>query len=133
MNDKNDEYDLHFFQLVFSLQAGAMQQMGKMTSTLTGKIERDLSLAKASIDMLDMIQRKTEGNLTPDEKRLLEHTLYELRLNYVEEVKKGDSESEETNEAKETPEKEEKPEKSKDSPEKPAKDKDENGGSKGKK
>ena len=133
MNDKNDNYDLHFFQLVFSLQAGAMQQMGKMASPLTGKIERDLSLAKASIDLLDMLQRKTEGNLTPEEKRLIEHTLYELRLNYVEEVKKGDAEPEQSREAEETPGKEEEPEKPKESSDKPPRDKEDNKGSKGEK
>ncbi|MBN1212923.1 MAG: DUF1844 domain-containing protein [candidate division Zixibacteria bacterium] len=102
MNEQNEAYDMHFFQLVFSLQAGAMQQMGKIASSLTGKVERDLNLAKASIDMLDMLQRKTEGNLSPDEKRLIEHTLYELRLNYVEEVKKGDTPSEGAKDTKST-------------------------------
>lgn len=90
MSEPTDNYDVHFFQLLFSLQAGAMQQMGKIASPLTGKVERDLNLAKASIDMLDMLQRKTQGNLTPEEKRLIDHILYELRLNYVDEVKKGD-------------------------------------------
>jgi len=92
MNDQMGNYDTNFFQLVFSLQAGAMQQMGKVASPLSGKVERDLTLAKASIDMLDMLQRKTEGNLSDDEKKLLEHVLYELRINYVDEVKKGDGE-----------------------------------------
>ena len=109
MNERNENYDVHFFQLVFSLQAGAMQQMGKIASPLTGKVERDLNLAKASIDMLDMLQRKTDGNLTAEEKRLIEHTLYELRLNYVEEVKKGDSEPEQPEKAGEKAESEEKP------------------------
>ena len=109
MNEQNENYDMHFFQLIFSLQAGAMQQMGKIASPLTGKIERDLNLAKASIDMLDMLQRKTEGNLTAEEKRLIEHTLYELRLNYVEEVKKGDGEPEKAEKAENKAETEEKP------------------------
>jgi len=36
--------------------------------------------------MLDMIQRKTVGNLADDEKQTLEHVLYELRINYVDEA-----------------------------------------------
>ena len=100
MNDQMGNYDTNFFQLVFTLQAGAMQQMGKVASPLSGKVERDLNLAKATIDMLDMLQRKTEGNLSDDEKKLLEHVLYELRINYVDEVKKGDGEKDDNTGAK---------------------------------
>jgi len=49
MNDQMGNYDTNFFQLVFSLQAGAMQQMGKVASPLSGKVERDLTLAKARL------------------------------------------------------------------------------------
>ena len=90
MNDSADKYDIQFFQLVLSLQMAAMQQMGKVASPISGKIERDLNQAKSSIDLIEMIQKKTEGNLNEDEKKLIDHVLYELRMNYVEEVKKGD-------------------------------------------
>jgi hypothetical protein len=88
MNQFSDKLDPYFFQLVLSLQGGAMHQMGKIASPLTGKVERDLDMAKSSIDMLGMIKEKTEGNLTEDEKNLIEHALYELRLNYIDELKK---------------------------------------------
>jgi len=91
MNESGETFNQHFFQLVLSLQTGAMQQMGKIASPLTGKVERNLDVAKSSIDMLGMLKEKTEGNLSDDEKRLLDHVLYELRLNYVDELKKGDS------------------------------------------
>jgi hypothetical protein len=91
MNQTEETLDAYFFQLVVSLQAGAMAQMGKVASPLTGKVERDLDMAKSSIDMLGMIKAKTEGNLSEEEQKLLDHVLYELRLNYVEELKKGDS------------------------------------------
>lgn len=83
-----EDLDFQYYQLVLSLQAAAMQQMGKIAHPLSGKIERDLSLAKQSIDMLEMVERKTRGNLTDDEKKLLDHVLFELRLNYVDELKK---------------------------------------------
>ena len=91
MTEHDDKYDLQFFQIVISLHAGAMQQMGKVASQLTGSIERDMPQAQSSIDMLTMLQRKTEGNLNDDEKKLLEHVLFELRMNFVEESKKGES------------------------------------------
>lgn len=94
MNETADKHDIQFYQLVLSLQAAAMQQMGKIASPLSGKVERDLEQARFSIDMLSMIQRKTEGNLTEEEKKLIDHIVYELRLNFVDESKKGDSEPE---------------------------------------
>ena len=84
-----DTQDIAFYQLVLSLQAAIMQQLGKVASPLTGAVERDLDVAKQTLDLLEMLQSKTAGNLTPDEKKLLEHVLYELRLNYLDEVKKG--------------------------------------------
>ena len=92
MNQTDVTLDPLFFQLVVSLQGGAMHQMGKIASPLTGKVERDLDMAKSTIDLLGMIRDKTEGNLTDEEKNLLEHILYELRLNYVDELKKGEAE-----------------------------------------
>lgn len=82
-------------QLILSLQMGAMQQMGKIASPLTGKVERDLMMAQASIDMLSMLQEKMKGNLTDEEDKFLGHVLYELRMNYVDEAKKPDEKSEE--------------------------------------
>ena len=90
MTDKLENLDPNFMQLVLSLQAGAMQQMGKIMSPLSGKVERDLLLAKTSIDILDMLEKKTKGNLSDEEGKLLSHVLYELRMNYVDETKKPD-------------------------------------------
>lgn len=78
-----------FVQLILSFHAAAWQQMGKVVSVITGKIERDLGMAKHSIDMLGMLEEKTKGNLTEDEQKYLSHALYELRMNYLDELKKG--------------------------------------------
>lgn len=81
-NDLNAE----FFQLVSSLHSAAMLQMGKIINPLTGKIERNLELARNTIDLLGMLQTKTTGNLTTIEREYLDHVLHELRMNYVDEV-----------------------------------------------
>jgi hypothetical protein len=78
-----------FTQLVLSFQAAAWQQMGKVKSIVTGKLERNLEMAKHSINMLGMLKEKTSGNLTEDESKYLDHVLYELRMNYLDEIKKG--------------------------------------------
>jgi len=88
MTDQTNQYDIQFVQLVMSLHIAAMQQMGKVASPLTGKIERDMAMCRNTIDMLEMLQRKTVGNVSDDEKKLIDRLLYECRLNYVDEVKK---------------------------------------------
>ncbi len=81
-----------FTQLVLSFQAAAWQQMGKVASVISGKMDRNLDMAKHSIDMLAMLEEKTKGNLNEDESKYLAHVLYELRLNYLDEMKKGPDE-----------------------------------------
>jgi hypothetical protein len=102
-NDKNPgeglSNELLFTQLVLSFQAAAWQQLGKVPSMVSGKIERDLEMAKHSIDMLGMLEVKTKGNLTENENKYIQHVLYELRLNYLEELKKGPDAKEEIPEA----------------------------------
>ncbi len=76
--------DGRFFRLIATFEAAAMQQLGKIASPVTGDVEIHLDGARDSIDMLDMIRAKTEGNLNEDERRLLDHVLYQLRMNYVD-------------------------------------------------
>ena len=96
MTDETNLPDHLFTQLILSLQMGAMQQLGKIASPINGKVERDLMMAKASIDMLGMLDEKTKGNLSTDEENILKHSLYELRLNYVDELKKDNQDNSET-------------------------------------
>ena len=92
--EKVNEY---FLSLVFSLSAAAMQQMGKIANPLTKKIEKNLDQAKVSIDMIEMLQKKTKGNLTEDENKLLSSTLSDLQLNYVDELEKDKKTEHRTN------------------------------------
>ena len=83
--DKNSSL---LFSLVMTFQAAAMQQMGKLKNPISDKIERDLQQAQLSIDILDMLEEKTRGNLSDDESRFLKGILKELKLNYVDESTK---------------------------------------------
>ena len=85
-NEKNSSL---FFSLVMTFQAAAMQQMGKLKSPVSDKIERDLQQAQLSIDILDMLEEKTRGNLSEEENKVLKGILQELKLNYVDEMSKG--------------------------------------------
>ena len=80
-----------FLSLVTSMQMGAMYQLGKIASPISGKIERDLRQAQNTIDLLAMLQARTEGNLAADESEYLRRIISELRLNYIDESAKPDT------------------------------------------
>lgn len=93
-----------FFHLVLMFQMAAMQQIGKIPNPLTQKIERDLEQAKYSIDVLVMLQHRTKGNLTDQENEFMKKTLFELQMNYVDEVNRSEKEGKEPEiRSKETP------------------------------
>lgn len=79
------EDTLRFLDLVGLFSTQAMIGLGKIANPATGKAEKQLPAARAFIDMLEMLQRKTTGNLSPDETRLLQSTLTDLRVMFVEE------------------------------------------------
>jgi len=86
--DKGREAAL-FLQLVLGLQQAAMVALGKLMNPMSGKIERNLEGARNTIDTLAAIEARTRGNLESDEQRVLLQVLTDLRMNYVDEVKKG--------------------------------------------
>jgi len=88
MTDAEKNINPMFLQLVLSLQSAAWYQLGKTVSPISGKIERDLDQAKATIDLLAMLQEKTTGNLGKEEKQILDNTVYTLQMNYVDELEK---------------------------------------------
>ena len=88
---KEQQTELLFMQLVMMFQGMAMQQLGKVMNPMTQKVERDLGQAKNFIDLLAMLEEKTKGNLGEGEQKLLQQALFDLRMNYVDEVKKGEA------------------------------------------
>jgi len=94
--DEKKLYEIQFVQLIFSLKTSAIMQLGKIANPLTGKIERNLNEAKYTIDMLNMLKEKTKGNLTADEKKIIDDAVFELQMNYIDEVKKDEEEKKET-------------------------------------
>jgi hypothetical protein len=71
--------------LLISLGHSALYHLGLVADPQSGQRgERNLALARETIDLVEMLQQKTRGNLTPDEERLLEDLLYDLRMRYVE-------------------------------------------------
>ena len=78
-----------FATLVSYLSTTAMFQLGLLPGPGGERLPVDLANARMTIDLLDVLQEKTEGNLTEDEARLLDEVLYELRLSFVEVQKRA--------------------------------------------
>lgn len=75
---------IDFATFVLSLATSAMVHMGLVPNPdPPGDEAKNLPLAQQTIDTLEMIQEKTRGNLDPDETKLLQSVLYELRMGYV--------------------------------------------------
>ena len=77
-----------FSSHVLMLATGALQQLGVIANPLTKKEEKNLGLAKHTIDTLNILKNKTKGNLAEEEERLLDELLYDLRVKYVEVTRK---------------------------------------------
>lgn len=73
-----------FDTLVSYLSTTALFQLGLLPGPSGERIPPDAVNARRTIDLLEVLQGKTRGNLTPDEAKLLEDVLYELRMSYVE-------------------------------------------------
>lgn len=82
--------EVRFIHLVMMFSDGAMQHLGKVANPLTGKCERNLEAAAATIDTIKMLKEKTKGNLSENESKVLLAILANLQLNYADEVKKGE-------------------------------------------
>jgi hypothetical protein len=77
-----------FYSILYSFQMQTMIHLGKIANPVTNKTEKDLDAAAMSIDIIEMLELKTKGNLTEDENRFLQEALTNLRLNYAAEKDK---------------------------------------------
>ena len=77
--------EINFPTFIFSLNSSALVNLGVIEDPATGKKTKNLPLAKQTIDILGMMEKKTRGNLSDDEASMLKSMLYELRMLYVKE------------------------------------------------
>ena len=76
--------DISFTQFVISLASSAAIHFGDMPDPSgTTVSEPNLEGARQMIDILTLLEAKTKGNLTAEERQVLEQVLYELRIRFV--------------------------------------------------
>lgn len=79
--------DLSFTAFIVSLASSAAIHFGDLADPNTGRLAPvNLEGAKQMIDILTLLEEKTRGNLTAEERQLLEQVHYELRLRFVQAV-----------------------------------------------
>lgn len=87
MNDEpaDAQNSISFVAFVLSLAHTAAVHFGDIPDPVSGaQGPANLPGAQQMIDILALIEEKTRGNLTAEERQLLEQVLFELRLRYVE-------------------------------------------------
>jgi hypothetical protein len=72
-----------FSSFLMSIASNAAASLGMMEHPVTRKREVDLELGKHWIDVLGMLEKKTRGNLAPQEQQILEGLLADLRMQFV--------------------------------------------------
>jgi len=90
-NQLNKEDQL-FIHLVNTFVQSAWISLGKVKNPVSDELERNVDQASYYIDLLDMLQTKMKGNLSEWEEQYILHSLSELKLNYIDEKKKKESE-----------------------------------------
>lgn len=77
--------EVSFVAFIISLASNAAVQFGDMPDPVTNQTRPpNLEAAKQLIDIIAMLEQKTRGNLSAEERQLVEQVLYELRMRFVE-------------------------------------------------
>jgi hypothetical protein len=85
---KNEAYHQPTFEIfISSLTMQAMIALGKLENPLTKRSDKNYDQARFLIDTLEILKEKTKNNLHGDEEKLLDESLFNLRMMYVEDKK----------------------------------------------
>ena len=82
---ESTESGITFAQFIISLGTTAAVHFGDLPDPVSGERgDPDLIAAAQMIDLLSLLQHKTQGNLDPAEGKLLDYLLYDLRMRFVQ-------------------------------------------------
>lgn len=83
MSGEKDELKMDFSGFILSLNASALIHLGEIPDPHSKKREVNIPAVKHTITILEILAEKTEGNLTEEEKQLLDDMIYNIRMKYV--------------------------------------------------
>jgi hypothetical protein len=84
VSDYADELDGNFANLIVYLGQMTAMAFGDMPDASGQRPEANIEAAAMFIEMLGMLQNKTQGNLTAAESKVLDDLLYDLRMRFVQ-------------------------------------------------
>ena len=82
-DSNNDVMEPDFFRYIQGFVTQILIHLGEIDNPLQQNKTINLDLAKYSIDLLDLIKQKTEGNLTEEEEKFINGALYDLRMKFI--------------------------------------------------
>ena len=85
MSDQPEAPGLSFVEFVIGLATNAAVHFGDIPDPISGELtpEPNLDGATQVIEILSLLELKTRGNLTPEERQVLDQVLFELRMRFV--------------------------------------------------
>jgi len=89
MNDAPGRQAALFLQLILGLQQSGMIALGKLMNPISRTIDTNLDAARDTIDTLAALEARTRAQLEPDEARVIQQAITDLRMNYVDALKKA--------------------------------------------
>jgi len=78
-----------FDVIISTFATQAAVSLGQVANPVTNKTETDLEQAKFAIDLLQILEEKSKGNLTDEEETLMTDILYRLRMLFVDKAGDG--------------------------------------------
>jgi len=84
--DQSELFKMDFSTFVLSLNASALIHLGEIHDPTSKERAVNLSAAKHTIEILEIIKDKTRGNLDGEEEKLIDDVLYNLRVKYVKNI-----------------------------------------------
>ena len=87
MIDDASDCPIDFNTFVLSLSSNVLARVGQVAQSDETPEAVQLALAKQTVDILELLETKTAGNLTGEEERLLNSVLGEVRAAYAAQAK----------------------------------------------
>ncbi len=88
LGESSPHGQISFSAFILGLASSAMIHLGDAQNPETNTTGVDLAMARQSLDLLDLLHEKTNGNLSSEEAQLFSSLLTDLRLRFVEKTKK---------------------------------------------
>lgn len=83
-NGPGNGLEASFSTLALSIGSSAAMALGLAPNPVDGKVEKNRDMARFNIDLLRMLREKTNGNLSPEEKKFLESMISDLQMKFVQ-------------------------------------------------